>query len=39
MEFFALTEDETDALASWIVARQAQELIRRKNAGKACEEE
>lgn len=30
MEFFGLTEDETDALASWIVARQAQELSRRR---------
>ncbi len=35
MEFFALSEEETDALASWIVARQAHELIRRKNAGDA----
>jgi hypothetical protein len=32
MEFFGLTEDETDALASWIVARQAQELSRRREA-------
>jgi len=32
MGFFGLTEDETDALASWIVARQAQELSRRREA-------
>ncbi|MFW5815955.1 MAG: hypothetical protein ACOCVP_03780 [Wenzhouxiangella sp.] len=31
-EFFALTEEETDALASWIVARQARCLSRRKSA-------
>lgn len=31
-EFFALTEEETDALASWIVARQARSLSRRKSA-------
>ncbi len=30
--FFALTEDETDTLASWIVARQAHELSRRRAA-------
>lgn len=31
-EFFALSEEETDALASWIVARQALSLSRRKSA-------
>ncbi|MEE4638802.1 MAG: PilZ domain-containing protein [Wenzhouxiangella sp.] len=30
-EFFGLTEDETDALASWIVARQARCLSRRNS--------
>jgi len=39
MEIFALTEDETDALASWIVARQAQELIRRKKASESWQDE
>ena len=30
-EFFALSEDETDALASWIVGRQAKSLSRQKS--------
>lgn len=31
-EFFALSEEETDALASWVVARQARCLSRRSRA-------
>jgi hypothetical protein len=33
LEFFGLTEEETDAIASWIVARQARCLSRRNSPG------
>lgn len=34
LKFLALTEEETDALASWIVAREAQELSKNRSPDK-----